>query len=224
MSRATFDQQYELDQKQYLANVDFFTWTRHFHVIKDLCALGPLDFLEVGTGDGVVKRCMQPFVQSYTVMDINPKLQPDVLGDLRTQVPELKDRFDVAIATEILEHLPFADLARCIGHLNTYLRPGGCLFLTLPHRKGHMLVVAPGQRLLKWRFPIGLTSLSEAYNRFVRRKIWIDPHHCWEIGDGTVTRTHVDAVLGQFDFAVEGFTELPYCDYWVLRKQAAPRT
>lgn len=222
MSSPAFDQQYELDQKQYLANVDFFTWTRHFHVIKDLCAVGQSDFLEVGTGDGVVKRCMQPFVRTYTVMDINAKLRPDVLGDLRTRVPDLQERFDVVIATEILEHLPFTELRTCVGHLNSYLRTGGKLFLTLPHRKGHMLVVPPGQTLWMWRFPIGLTSLSEAYNRFIRRKIWIDPHHCWEIGDGSVTRDQVESVLQQCRFAIERLTELPYCDYWVLQKQSSP--
>ena len=84
-----------------------------------------------------------------------------------------------------------------------------------------MLVVTPRQRLRLWRFPIGLTSLSEAYNRFVRRKIWIDPHHCWEIGDGVVTRAQIDAVLRQQGLRSERFSELPYCDYWVLAKPAA---
>ena len=98
--------------------------------------------------------------------------------------------------------------------------PGGLFFLTVPHRKSHMMVVTPRQRLSMWRFPVGLTSLSEAYHRFVRRRIWIDPHHCWEIGDGSVERRHVEGALVRQGLAFVQFMELPYCDYWVLRKTA----
>lgn len=221
MTTPPVDPQFTLTQKQYLAGVDFFTWTRHFHVIRDLCALVDGDVFEVGTGDGVVKRCVQPFVRSYTVMDLNANLRPEVHGNLLDHQAALVGRFDAAICTEVLEHLPFAELPRCLAHLASYLRPGGRLFLTLPHRKGHMLVVTPRQRLLKWRFPFGTTSLSEAYNRFVRRRIWIDPNHCWEIGDGRVTRAMVEAELAAKSLATERFTPLPYCDYWVLRKTSA---
>jgi len=220
MTDSAFDRQYELTPRDYLANVDFYTWTRHFHVVKDLCARVRGDVLEVGTGDGVVRRCVGPLVDSYTVMDINPRLKPDVLADLREPQPALQARFDAVVCTEVLEHLPFEDLARCLGHLVACLRPGGRLFLTLPHRKGHMLVVTPRQTLWKWRFPVGLTSLSEAYNRFVRRRIWIDPHHYWEIGDGRVRRADVEAVLAARGLATERFDALPYCDYWVLVRGA----
>lgn len=216
-----FARQFELDRQDYLAHIDFYTWTRHYHLFKDIAGTVDGDVLEVGTGDGVLKRCVQPFVRSYTVMDINPKLAPDVLGDLSVRQAALEARFDAAVVAEVLEHLPFEAFPNCIGHLAAYLRPQGRLFLTLPHRKGHMMLVTPRQNLSMWRFPIGLTSLSEAYNRFVRRRIWIDPHHCWEIGDGHVRRPQVEQVLAAQGFETEQFKALPYCDYWVLRQSAA---
>jgi SAM-dependent methyltransferase len=154
------------------------------------------------------------------VVDVNAQLQPDVLADLRQPQPALAGRFDAVVCTEVLEHIPWADLPLCLAQLHGFLRPGGLLFLTLPHRKGHMLVVTPRQKLLKWRFPVGLTSLGEAWNRFVRRRIWIDPHHCWEIGDGQVRRSQVEDRLRAAGLATERFAELPYCDYWVLRRAA----
>ncbi len=213
-----FVRQFELDRADYLGHLDFYTWTRHYHLFKDIAASVRGDLFEVGTGDGVLKRCVLPFVRSYTVMDINPKLEPDVLGDLSVRQDLLLDRFEAAVAAEVLEHLPFERFSTCIGHLASYLHPGGRLFLTLPHRKAHLLLVTPRQRVSTWRFPIGLTSLSEAWNRFVRRRIWIDPHHCWEIGDGHVTRAMVESALQGAGFAIERRRELPYCDYWVLRK------
>ncbi|HOX68314.1 MAG: class I SAM-dependent methyltransferase [Burkholderiaceae bacterium] len=215
-----FDQQYSLDGRDYLEHLDFYTWTRHFHVFKDVATLVTGDLLEVGTGDGVVRRCSEPFLRSTVVMDINPRLKPDVVGNLLDSQPALEGRFDAVVCTEVLEHIPFNLLPRCLAHLHSFLRPGGMLFLTLPHRKGHMLVVTPRQRLVKWRFPVGLTSLGEAYNRFVRRRIWIDPHHCWEIGDGHVRRSQIDAALLAAGLHTRKFTELPYCDYWVLQRPA----
>jgi SAM-dependent methyltransferase len=216
-----FNQQFTLSQRSYLAGLDFYTWARHFFVLRDLVARVQGDVFEVGTGDGVVRRCIEPFVASYTVLDLNPALQPEVHGDLRQHQPGLKGRFDAAIATEVLEHLPIAELPGCLRNLQDYLRPDGLLFLTLPHRKGHMLVVTPRQRLLKLRFPVGLTSLSEAYNRFIRRRIWIDPNHCWEIGDGQIHRSQITALLHEQGWKTEHFEPLPYCDYWLLRKPSA---
>ncbi|MBX3606835.1 MAG: methyltransferase domain-containing protein [Piscinibacter sp.] len=213
--------QFTLTQKQYLAGLDFFTWTRHFHVVKDLVAQVDGDVFEVGTGDGVVRRCVEPFVRSYTVMDLNPNLRPEVHGNLLEPQPALAGRFDAAVCTEVLEHLPFAQFRTGIANLAATLRPRGWLYLTVPHRKGHLLVITPRQRLLMWRFPFGTTSLSEAWNRFVRQRIWIDPNHCWEIGDGKVARLDVEAVLAAQGFVTVSLTPLPYCDYWVLRRGTA---
>ena len=220
MSRTIDPEQFTLSQKDYLAGLDFFTWTRHFHVIKDLVREVDGEVMEVGTGDGVVRRCVEPFVRAYTVMDLNPNLRPEIHADLLEHQPALEQRFDAVVCTEVLEHLPFDRFDTALGHLAAYLRRGGRLYLTLPHRKGHMLVVTPRQRLWKWRFPFGTTSLSEAYNRIVRRRIWIDPNHCWEIGDGHVTRAMVEARLAAAGLTVERLTPLPYCDYWVLRRAA----
>jgi SAM-dependent methyltransferase len=216
-----FQQQFTLSQRSYLAGLDFFTWTRHFHLLRDLLEQVSGDVLEVGTGDGVVRRCAEPFVRSYTVLDINAELRPEIQSDLRELRPELLGCFDAALCAEVLEHLSWAEMPQCLRHLYGYLRPGGLLFLTLPHRKGHMLVATPRQRLLFWRFPVGLTSLSEAYNRFVRRRIWIDPNHRWEIGDGRVRRSQVEALLQSTGWKTERLQALPYCDYWLLRKPFA---
>ncbi len=215
-----FDAQYRLSPRDYLAGLDLYTWMRHFHVLHDLVAHEQGDVLEVGTGDGVLRRCVQPFMPHYTVMDLNPQLQPDVLADLLDPPVALAGAFDAVVCTEVLEHLPFEKLPTALEHLHGFLRPGGRLYLTLPHRKGHALWVSPRQRLHALRFPVGLTSLSEAWNRFVRRRIWIDPHHCWEIGDGRVRRTHIEQALRSAGLATLSFRELPYCDYWRLLRAA----
>ena len=44
-----------------------------------------------------------------------------------------------------------------------------------------MLVVTPGRRCGLGASRSARPACGEAYNRFVRRRIWIDPHHCWQI-------------------------------------------
>lgn len=216
-----FERQFHLEPADYLAGLDFFTWTRHFHLFKDLAVRVRGRVLEVGTGDGVLRRCVEPHVAGYVVVDVNARLSPDVVADVRELPASLNGGFDAVVAAEVLEHLPFADFPRSLASLAAALVPGGLLFLTLPHRKGHVLWVGPRQRLHAWRFPVGLLSLSEAYHRFVRRRIWIDPHHCWEIGDGHVRRADVESAFAAAGLAIDQRRALPYCDYWILRRGAA---
>ena len=219
---AEFDAQFRMQPRDFIAGLDFYTWTRHFHVLHDLLAREQGDVIEVGTGDGVVRRCAGPFMRSYRVMDINPALQPDVVGNLLDPQPALAASADAVVCAEVLEHLPFEALPRALAQLQGFLRPGGRLYLTLPHRKAHVLFVSPRQRLRPLRFPVGLLSLSEAWNRFVRRRIWIDPHHCWEIGDGRVRRRDVERLLAEGGWRVQSFRELPYCDCWILAHGQPP--
>jgi SAM-dependent methyltransferase len=225
MDRSDFDAQFTLSREHYLSNLDLVTWLRHFHALRDVLAAGGGDVLEIGTGDGIVRRCVEPMVASYKVLDINPNLDPDYVADIRQRNHDLHDRFDTIVITEVLEHLPFEDMASCLANLWAWLRPGGRLIVSVPHRKSSVAVITPKQRLRTLRFPNGAISASEFYNRFVRRRIWIDPHHVWEIGDGRVSRADVEKNFADAGFARQKLRQLPYSDYWVLAKvrvQAVP--
>ena len=218
MNRHAFDKQFELSRRDYLSGLDMVTWLRHYHVVRDLVASAPQRVLEIGSGDGVVRRCVLPLVPVYSVFDINARLEPDYVGDLKLGDVSLTGRFDAVVATEVMEHLPFADLPACLANLYAWLQAGGQAFVSLPHRKSSVAVLSPRQKLHTWRFPNGLLSLSEAYNRFVRGRIWIDPNHCWEIGDGRVTQIAVEQHFARVGFTLIKHLALPYCDYWVLSK------
>jgi hypothetical protein len=216
LARPDFDAQFTLPREHYLETLDMVSWLRHYHVLRDILAAGSGDVLEVGTGDGIVRRCVEPFVASYRVLDVNPNLDPEVLGDFRDSHPALAASCDTVIATEVMEHMPFKDMPACLENLRIWLRPGGRAIVSLPHRKSSIAVLTPRQNLRVFRFPNGLLSASEAYNRFVRRRIWIDPHHVWEIGDGQVSLRDVEQCFLKAGLIEQRRTQLPYSDYWVL--------
>ena len=213
-----FDDQFSLNRDYYLRQLDFLNWFRYYHLVKDVLRLGAEDVLEIGTGSGMVRNCLKPLVRDYRVLDINPNLAPDVLADVRVPQPELVGRFDCVIAADVLEHLPFTDLAVAGANLFAYLRPGGHALITIPHRQSNFLFMSPTQVPHVFTVPTGFLSFGAFYRRFIKRKIWIDPNHCWEIGDGNVRVKDVEAVLRTLGFTVEKFDKLLYVDYWVLSK------
>jgi 2-polyprenyl-3-methyl-5-hydroxy-6-metoxy-1,4-benzoquinol methylase len=130
----------------------------------------------------------------------------------------LAGRFDCVIAADVLEHLPFADLGKASANLFAYLKPGGHALITIPHRQSNFLFMSPTQVPHVFTVPTGFLSLGAFYRRFIRRKIWIDPHHCWEIGDGNVNIKMVNTIFAKSGFSVTQFKKLIYVDYWILEK------
>jgi predicted SAM-dependent methyltransferase len=180
----------------------------------------PNDVLEIGTGSGIVKNCLRPLVKNYVVLDINPKLKPDLVGDVRAYQSGLENNCDCVIIADVLEHLPFCDFEKSLKHIYSYLKREGKLLMTIPHRRSHFLFMTPMQ-IGPWVFtvPTGFLSLAAFYRRFIRRKIWIDPHHCWEIGDGKIKKVDVERLFKKNGFMIDKFKKLLYVDFWVLKKE-----
>lgn len=210
--------QFTCDRKVWLDNLDFLNWFRYYHLVKDVLRLGAADVLEIGTGSGMVRNCLKPLVRDYRVLDINPHLTPDVVANVRVPQSELLGRFECVIAADVLEHLPFVDLAVASANLFAYLKPGGHALITIPHRQSNFLFMSPTQVPHVFTVPTGFLSPGAFYRRFIKRRIWIDPNHCWEIGDGHVRVKDVESVYRAQGFTIEKFDKLLYVDYWVLSK------
>lgn len=213
-----FNEQFSFRPDYYLKQLDFLNWYRYYHLIKDVLAIKASDLMEVGTGAGMVRNCLEPLVTSYTTLDINKELSPDFLLDVREPLTELNKKFDCAIAADILEHLPFSDMKIAMKNLYDYLKPGGHALITIPHRQSNFLFMTPTQIPHVFTVPTGFLSLGAFYRRFIKRKIWIDPNHCWEIGDGNIKVRDVDNCFLNTGFEIEKFEKLLYVDYWVLKK------
>jgi SAM-dependent methyltransferase len=214
-----FNYQFQLDRKYYLENLNFSYWYRYFFVVREVIDLQPQAVLEIGAGNNILKNCLSPLVSKYQVLDLNEKLEPDILADAREFKPELKEKFDCAIACDVLEHIPFPDVTKACANIFAYLTSGGKAIITIPHRRSHFLAMTPLDKKPRTiTVPTGFLSPGAFYRRFIKRKIWIDPYHCWEIGDGKVKRTDVESHFMQAGFQIEKREKLLYVDFWVLSK------
>lgn len=213
-----FENQFYLEQDYYLRQLDFLNWYRYYFIIKTVIESRPENILEIGVGSGIVKNCLKPIVKSYQVLDINKKLKPDIIGDIKKHYAELKNKFDCVIIADVLEHIPFCNLEKSLANIYAYLQNSGQTLITIPHRQSNFLFMTPTYKPRVFTIPTGFLSPGAFYRRFIKRKIWIDPHHCWEIGDGKIKKADVELSFRKAGFKIDKFMKLLYVDFWVLKK------
>ena len=217
-----FNSQFGLNYEDYLKKLDFLDWYRYFFILKEVIKFKPKNILEIRAGSEVIKNCLRKFVKDYQVMDINSKLNPDILSDLREFRPELKEKFDCVICAEVLEHMPFEDLEKNLTNIYNYLIGEGKAMITIPHRRARVMIITPlsYQKPLIVTLPSWLKSSPKSfYQQFIKKRIWIDPHHCWEIGDGKLKKRDVESVIKKIGFSIDKFRKLLHADFWVLSKK-----
>ena len=121
--------------------------------------------LEVGVGCGIYTRFLSRTGAAVTAVDINPDFIADVAGlpNVTAQVRDatlplgLADQ-DVALSSEVLEHVPADRSLAMLRAVRGALKPGGVFILTTPQRYATMELTA---RLLK--FPPVLWLARKVY-------------------------------------------------------------
>lgn len=209
--------QFTLMPRDFFRKLDFLNWYRFFFILKELAELEPKDVLEIGPGDGTVKRVYEPFSEKYATMDVNPALRPDFLSDVRTEVAAARNKFDCVVAADILEHIPFADMSAAVRNIYSYLMLGGHALITIPHRAWFLfgLTWLWNYKSTLWRFP---DAWRRTYHFVRSRKNPIDSDHQWEIGDGHHKIADVEKVFREAGFKIVKRQALLYVDFWVLKK------
>lgn len=121
--------------------------------------------LEVGVGCGTIVRFLSEKGAEVTAVDINPdfvdavKTLPNVTAHIRdaTKPLDLPSQ-DVAVSSEVLEHVPPEGSLAMLKSIRQSLRPDGVFVLTTPQRYATMELMA---RLLQ--FPLVLALARKTY-------------------------------------------------------------
>ncbi len=88
----------------------------YFYQIKSVIDLKPSNVLEVGIGNKTVSDYLKRSGYQVTTCDFAKDLEPDVVADVR-MLPFKDDKFDVILAAEVLEHIPFDEVAKALSEL-----------------------------------------------------------------------------------------------------------
>jgi ubiquinone/menaquinone biosynthesis C-methylase UbiE len=163
------------------------------HQIETIRASGVKNILLIGPGDGLVPYYLKDVLGiNVTTCDIDPKLNPDIVADVR-KLPCADGEFEAVVIFEVLEHLPFADFPIALQEIARVSQ--GKVFVSLPYRNVafEVLIKFPGIRtvlkrpwlhfIVKW--PIKFLGFQ--YSK----------QHYWEI-DTVTTKKVVEGVVSQF--------------------------
>jgi hypothetical protein len=194
-------------------------FVHYYQQIASVLRLSPRSVLEVGPGDHTVTDFLRRKGIKVETLDGDPNLHPTYLGDLRGDF-SIPRRYDVVLASEVLEHMSFRWFSPVLDRLARLLEPGGHLLLSLPYST--LRFFAPNGDVIscEGRIPTGIplyqyhraTFLPRALRRIVAGRSWrdalpvhaipeypderVDVHH-WDLGIQPTTRRRVRRVLGQ---------------------------
>jgi ubiquinone/menaquinone biosynthesis C-methylase UbiE len=129
-----FKSQIQVDKNSYLSNqyLSQGRWFSYFNQIKNVMSVSKIEdkILEVGKGNGIVSNTLRSIGFTVKTIDIDASLEPDVVGSVE-KMPLENSSFDVVLAAEILEHLPFGLFKRSLEEIGRISRKYA--IISLPH-------------------------------------------------------------------------------------------
>ena len=184
-------------------------WASYYYQLRETFALKPQSILEIGAGDSVYKNyVMSNLDATYTSLDIAPDLKPDLIGSV-TNIPIKDASVELAVAFEVLEHLPFDQFPLALAELHRVSKKN--VLISIPH------FGPPIKFLLKIPF---LPEIKFAFKIQYPRKHVFNGEHYWEIGKkGYPPKRIRDEIKNHFKILKEFVPfENQYHHFFVLEK------
>lgn len=164
-------------REHYLENYDDLPrFISYFHQINLIKKLRVKTVLEVGVGNKTLSDCLKRRGFEVTTCDIDKKLNPDFVGDIR-KLPFEENQFDCVVAFEVLEHIPFADFPQALSELRRISKDK--VIISLPYSSVYFefLLRFPFiDKMLKKNFLRLFLSLPLVSHKFLSKE------HYWELG------------------------------------------
>ena len=197
------------DHSRFETYTGFDRWTSYYHQVREILAVAPDSVLEIGTGDGFLKRFVQASTPiSYLSLDIAADLEPDIVGSV-VAIPLGDDSVDISVACEVLEHLPFEKFANALREMKRVSRR--YVLISLPHfgPKLKLAVKLPATREVQLAVKVP----------FPREHVFLGEHY-WEIGKRGYSIARVRSVLRELFTVEKDFIpfESQYHHFFLLRK------
>jgi len=181
----------------------------YWHQINEIINLNPHKVLEIGVGNGFTSKYLKEKKVNIITLDIDKKLNPDVVGSA-VNMPFGNSSFDVVACYEVLEHLPYENFPRALTEI--YRVSNSYVILSLPDisRVWHLYLDIPWLGEIKKLIP--LPPL-----RPVRK---IGEEHYWEIGDSAHPFRRIINDIKKAGFKIEKtyrVFENPYHRFFILK-------
>lgn len=184
----------------------------YWHQIDLALRNGPRNALEIGPGSGFLSSYLRRAGLSLTTLDIDPELGPNVSAAL-PDLPFPDASFDLVIAYEVLEHIPFEHFEACLREMRRVSR--GDIALSLPDAERTFRLSSSFSKLWSFGWTWQVPRLIAPKHRF-------DGEHHWEIGKRGFRQRRILDTMHAAGLEVRTHwrvPEHPYHHFFDLRKR-----
>lgn len=201
--------------------VDVIRFISYFCQIDSVIKTNPKTILEIGIGNKIVSNYLKQSGFDVTTCDFNKKLGPDTVADIKN-LPFKEDKFDVILACEILEHIPFKDVQTTVSELHRISKKN--VIISIPYSCFYSV----------FAFAINLPYFYKRINLgleipFFTHRFKVKPEspegigdaHQWEMGTKYYSKKKVRDLLNKY-FEIENeFHPIlnPYHYFFILKKK-----
>lgn len=192
-------------------------FSSYYCQIESALNLKPKNILEIGVGNKTVSNYLKEMGIGVTTFDFDKELKPNIVGDMRDMKMIKNKSFDLVMACEVLEHIPWSNVDKALEELKRV-------------SKKYVLVAMPWSG---WSFNINLTfpyikrvfkkdyfNFGFVIPRFYGNVKWRGEHY-WEIGSKDYPLSKIRKKLKEY-FILEKDFQNPlnrYHHYFVLKKK-----
>jgi len=212
-----FIREKSLDRVRYLNDtytdeVQLLTYVNQLNLIFETIKMYDfnknINILEIGIGNGFIANALRTYDINITTFDINPRLNPDYVGNILELTDIIKNKkFDLIICFEVLEHMPFENFEDALIQIK---QVSSKVLLSLPQIKRHYgfygLLKLPKKTFhLKFGINIGFKKLPN--------------EHFWELNSHNNTRREkIKDIINKY-FLIKKFGKFffnNYHNYYIL--------
>jgi len=203
----------QLPEGSYFKNyADLTRFISYFYQIDSVFKLKPRTILEVGVGNNIVSNYLRQSGFKVTTVDINKNLKPDAVGNL-ANLPFLGNTFDVVLAFEILEHIPFRNVPTSLSELRRVSR--GKVIISIPYScffVESVLNIKTPFMTRQLRVFLGIPIFTTDFKR--------RGGHYWEMGYKNYPKKEVRKLLERYFKISSEFQPVlnPYHYFFILEK------
>lgn len=185
----------------------------YWHQINEVLKRAPKNVLEIGIGNGFTSRYLREQGVKLTTCDINNDLKPDYAASV-TKLPFSNNSFDIVVACEILEHIPYEDALK--GLQEIYRVSSSYAIISLPDSTRCACIAFPvPPPYSKFQKVITIPRL------FPKKHMLTKSGHYWEIGKKDFPLKRIVTDMQGCGFTVEKtyrVFENSYHRFFILKK------
>lgn len=188
----------------------------YYHQIELAQGLEIKSILEIGIGNKTVSTYLKN--QGYVVKtcDFDENLNPDIIADIR-KLPIKDNSFDLVMACEVLEHIPWEDVDKVLKELQRVSRK--YVLISIPYKTAYFYTLFNFPKIQKI-FKTSFLGFGFSIPFFFKSKKF-DGQHYWEMGYKGCSKNTVRTKFKEyFNIKKEFRSKLnPYHYFFVLEKK-----